>query len=201
MLVAGIKSRPVYSGLTIQPRARRHIFALEGEGAKALLDQQPALDEAVLSRSEILYVARGSQGTGLDEALRRLGADMFFTAPTIATLLFRLKGSLATAHMGTRLYLSGTEGFIGQAMLVALDYGMDHASIITEHRGSLARRVQCVHCKGITDDVTTSPFACSHCGLSLLVRDHYSRRLAAFQGVNIDAEDPGSGPDPEELFL
>ncbi|MFL5013791.1 dimethylamine monooxygenase subunit DmmA family protein [Rhizobium sp.] len=201
MLVAGIKSRPVYTGLTLQPRARRHIFALEGEGAKALLDQQPALDETALSRSEILYVARGSQGTGLDEALARLGADMFFTAPTIATLLFRLKGSLATAHMGTRLYLSGTEGFIGQAMLVALDYGMDHASVITEHRGSLARRVQCVHCKGITDDVTTSPFTCSHCGLPLLVRDHYSRRLAAFQGVNIDAEEPGSAPDPEELFL
>ncbi|MGR9236790.1 dimethylamine monooxygenase subunit DmmA family protein [Rhizobium leguminosarum] len=201
MLVAGIKSRPVYSGLTIQPRARRHIFALEGEGAKALLDQQPALDETALARSEILYVARGSQGSGLDEALRRLGADMFFTAPTIATLLFRLKGSLATAHMGTRLYLSGTEGFIGQAMLVALDYGMDHASVITEHRGSLARRVQCVHCKGITDDVSTSPFACSHCGLPLLVRDHYSRRLAAFQGVNIDAEEPGSAPDPEDLFL
>ncbi|WP_163880890.1 dimethylamine monooxygenase subunit DmmA family protein [Rhizobium laguerreae] len=201
MLVAGIKSRPVYTGLTIQPRARRHIFALEGEGAKALLDQQPALDETALSRSEILYVARGSQGSGLDETLRRLGADMFFTAPTIATLLFRLKGSLATAHMGTRLYLSGTEGFIGQAMLVALDYGMDHASVITEHRGSLARRVQCVHCKGITDDVTTSPFTCSHCGLPLLVRDHYSRRLAAFQGVNIDAEEPGSAPDPEELFL
>ncbi|NKK42564.1 dimethylamine monooxygenase subunit DmmA family protein [Rhizobium leguminosarum] len=201
MLVAGIKSRPVYTGLTIQPRARRHIFALEGEGAKALLDQQPALDETALARSEILYVARGSQGSGLDEALRRLGADMFFTAPTIATLLFRLKGSLATAHMGTRLYLSGTEGFIGQAMLVALDYGIDHASVITEHRGSLARRVQCVHCKGITDDVTTSPFACSHCGLPLLVRDHYSRRLAAFQGVNIDAEEPGSAPDPEDLFL
>jgi len=201
MLVAGIKSRPVYTGLTIQPRARRHIFALEGEGAKALLDQQPALDETALARSEILYVARGSQGSGLDEALRRLGADMFFTAPTIATLLFRLKGSLATAHMGTRLYLSGTEGFIGQAMLVALDYGMDHASVITEHRGSLARRVQCVHCKGITDDVSTSPFACSHCGLPLLVRDHYSRRLAAFQGVNIDAEEPGSAPDPEDLFL
>ncbi|MGR9140309.1 dimethylamine monooxygenase subunit DmmA family protein (plasmid) [Rhizobium leguminosarum] len=201
MLVAGIKSRPVYTGLTIQPRARRHIFALEGEGAKALLDQQPALDETALARSEILYVARGSQGSGLDEALRRLGADMFFTAPTIATLLFRLKGSLATAHMGTRLYLSGTEGFIGQAMLVALDYGIDHASVITEHRGSLARRVQCVHCKGITDDVSTSPFACSHCGLPLLVRDHYSRRLAAFQGVNIDAEEPGSAHDPEELFL
>ncbi|EJB01516.1 putative RNA-binding Zn-ribbon protein involved in translation (DUF1610 family) [Rhizobium sp. BK619] len=201
MLVAGIKSRPVYTGLIIQPNARRHIFALEGEGAKALLDQRAALDETALSRSEILYVARGSQGSGLDEALRHLGADMFFTAPTIATLLFRLKGSLATAHMGTRLYIAGTEGFIGQAMLMALDYGMDHASVITEHRGSLARRVQCVHCKGTTDDVTASPFTCSHCGLTLLVRDHYSRRLAAFQGVNIDAEEPGSAPDPEELFL
>ncbi|MEZ2130699.1 MULTISPECIES: dimethylamine monooxygenase subunit DmmA family protein [unclassified Sinorhizobium] len=201
MLVEGIKSRPVYRGLLIRPRARRHIFALEGEGANALLDQAAALDETALARSEILYVARGSQGTGHDEALNRLGADMFFVAPTIATLLFRLRGSLATARMGTQLYIAGTEGFIGQAMMVALDYGMDHASIITEHRGSLARRVQCVHCKGITEDVTHSPFACSHCGLSLLVRDHYSRRLGAFQGVNIDAEEPGSVPDPEGLFL
>lgn len=201
MLVEGIKSRPVYKGLTIQPQARHHIFALEGEGAHALLDQQAALDAGILSRSEILYVARGSQGTGHDEALRHLDADMFFVAPTIATLLFRLKGSLTTARMGTRLYLAGTEGFIGQAMMVALDHGMGHASIITEHRGSLARRVQCVHCKGITDNVTHSPFTCSHCGLPLLVRDHYSRRLGAFQGVNIDAEEPGSAPDPEELFL
>ena len=27
--------------------------------------------------------------------------------------------------MGTRLYLSGTEGFIGQGMKVALDHGVD----------------------------------------------------------------------------
>ncbi|AYG61732.1 dimethylamine monooxygenase subunit DmmA family protein [Rhizobium jaguaris] len=201
MLVEGIKSRPVYRGLIIQPKARKHIFALEGEGALALTEQQAALDETALARSEVLYVARGSRGKGRDEILRRFGADMFFAAPTIATLLFRLKGSLATAHMGTRLYIAGTEGFIGQAMMVALDYGMDHASVMTEHRGSLARRVQCVHCKGITEDVTHSPFTCSHCGLPLLVRDHYSRRLGAFQGVNIDAEEPGNAPDPEELFL
>ncbi|QPB23745.1 dimethylamine monooxygenase subunit DmmA family protein [Rhizobium sp. 007] len=201
MLVAGIKSRPVYKGLTIEPHAKRHIFALEGEGATALIDQKPAFDETILSRSEILYVACGSKGKGHDTALLGLGTDVFWTAPTIATLLFRLKGLLATAHMGIRLYIAGTEGFIGQAMTVGLEHGMDYASIITEHRGSLARRVQCVHCKGITDDVTASPFTCSHCGLTLLVRDHYSRRLGAFQGVNIDAEDRGSAPDPEELFL
>ncbi len=28
----------------------------------------------------------------------------------------------------------------------------------------------------------------------------YSRRIAAFQGVRIDAEDPGNVPDPVERF-
>ena len=59
-------------------------------------------------------------------------------------------------------------------MQVALEAGIDHTSIQTEHRGSLARRMQCVHCKGITENVTTQPATCSHCGLLLLVRDHYS---------------------------
>jgi dimethylamine monooxygenase subunit C len=57
-----------------------------------------------------------------------------------------------------------------------------------------------VHCKGITDDVKTNPCKCAHCGLNLLVRDHYSRRLAAFQGVCIDAEEPGTAPPPVEMF-
>jgi predicted RNA-binding Zn-ribbon protein involved in translation (DUF1610 family) len=200
MLVAGIKSRPVYTGLVLQPHARRHIFVLEGEGALALLDQRATLDDAILSRSEILYAPGGSPGRGHETALAALGARACWAAPTVPTLLFRLNGTLATARMGTRLYVAGTEGFIGQAMAVALDHGIDHASVITEHRGSLARRVQCVHCKGITEDVTASIFPCSHCGLALLVRDHYSRRLAAFQGVNVDAEEPGSAPAAEEVF-
>jgi len=201
MLVQGIKSRPQYKGISIDPHARRHLFALEGEGALALLEQAGGLTADLAGRSEILYVARGSQGQDHGQALTALGADICWSAPTIPTLLFRLRGSLANARMGTRLYIAGTEGFIGQAMQVALDAGIDHDSIPTEHRGSLARRVQCVHCKGTTDNVTTSPVTCSHCGLSLLVRDHYSRRLGAFQGVNIDAEEPGTAPDPEELFL
>jgi predicted RNA-binding Zn-ribbon protein involved in translation (DUF1610 family) len=200
MLVQGIKSRPVYRGIAIDPHARRHIFALEGEGALALTEQKSALTPAILERTEVLYVPGGSQGQDRDKALAALGADVFWQAHTIQTLLFRLRGSLNNATMGTRLYISGTEGFIGQVMQVALDLGMDFNSIPTEHRGSLARRVQCVHCKGTTENVTMSPFTCSHCGLTLLVRDHYSRRLAAFQGVNIDAEEPGTAPAPEELF-
>lgn len=201
MLVQGIKSRPVYRGISVDPNAKRHLMVLQGEGAEALLEQKPALTLDLLAKMEILFVAGAARGKDHDRALLELGADVFWQAPTVETLLFRLAGTLDRANMGTRLYISGTEGFIGRAMQLALDRGMDFQSIPTEHRGSEARRVQCVHCKGITENVTTSPFTCSHCGLPLLVRDHYSRRLGAFQGVNVDAEEPGTAPRPEELFL
>ena len=200
MLVAGIKSRPVYSGLNIDQHAKRHLFALEGEGALALLDQVKAAGPDFLKNADILYVASGSKAEDHDKKLEALGADTLWVAPTIPVLLNRYHVMLGQAKMGTRLYIAGTEGFMGQAMQVAMNHGVDHASIHTEHRGSAARRVQCVHCKGITDNVTTSPYTCTHCGLSLLVRDHYSRRIGAFQGVNIDAEEPGTAPKPEELF-
>ncbi|HEV7247787.1 MAG TPA: dimethylamine monooxygenase subunit DmmA family protein [Shinella sp.] len=200
MLVQGIKSRPEYKGLDIDPHAKRHLFVLEGEGAKALIDQVGAKGNDFLAKSEILYLAAGAAPKAYDIALSALSPDVFWQAPTLQPLLFRLRACLDLARMGTRLYIAGTEGFIGQIMQVAIEFGIDYHSIHTEHRGSTARRVQCVHCKGITDNVTTSPFACSHCGLPLLVRDHYSRRLGAFQGVNIDAEEPGTAPAPEEMF-
>lgn len=200
MLVAGIKSRPVYSGLNIDNHAKRHLFALEGEGALALIEQVKAAGSDFLKNADILYVASGSRAEDHDRKLAALGADTFWLAPTIPVLLNRFHVMLGQAHMGTRIYLAGTEGFIGQAQQVAMNHGVDPASINAEHRGSTARRVQCVHCKGITENVTTSPFTCSACGLSLLVRDHYSRRLGAFQGVCIDAEEPGTAPKPEELF-
>jgi dimethylamine monooxygenase subunit C len=200
MLVEGIKSRPVYTGLTIDPHAQRHLIALEGEGPLALIDQVKVVGNDFLSKAEILYVAGGSKAEGHDSKLCGLNPFDLWIAPTVPVLLNRLTATLQSAKMGTRLYLSGTEGFIGQAMQVALDFGVDFHSIHTEHRGSTARRVQCVHCKGFTENVTTSPYACIHCGLQLLVRDHYSRRLGAFQGVCIDAEEPGTAPAPKELF-
>lgn len=200
MLVAGIKSRPEYKGIDIDPHAKRHLFVLEGEGALALIERAGSDDGDFLKKTEILYLPSGSVARNHDQALGALEADVFWKAPTLQPLIFRLRACLEGANMGTRIYISGTEGFIGQIVQVALDFGVDFNSLKTEHRGSLARRVQCVHCKGITDNVTTSPVICTHCGLPLLVRDHYSRRLGAFQGVNIDAEEPGTAPEPEEIF-
>lgn len=200
MLVKGIKSRPVYTGLAIDDNAQRHLFALEGEGVAALGDQVKIKGDGFLVSAEILFVADAGRNAVHLASLEQLKPDVLWSAPSLPVLLNRLRQNLVNTHMGTRLYLSGTEGFIGQCMKVALEQGVDFNSILTEHRGSEARRVQCVHCKGITENVRTQPCTCSHCGLELLVRDHYSRRLAAFQGVCIDAEEPGTAPPQEVAF-
>jgi predicted RNA-binding Zn-ribbon protein involved in translation (DUF1610 family) len=186
-----IKSRPVYGVLEPRPGAL-HLVVADGEGAAAVLDLVRAAPDMV-GAMHILYTP-GPNGTDLSAELQALGAPQCYCAPTIPTLLTRLARVLTDAHMGTQFYLSGTEGLMGQAERDIMATGVPYRDIQKEHRGSLVRRVQCVHCKGITENVATDPFKCSHCGLNLFVRDHYSRRIAAFQGVNIDAEDPGQVP-------
>ncbi|WP_131195119.1 dimethylamine monooxygenase subunit DmmA family protein [Lichenihabitans psoromatis] len=200
MLQPSIKSRPVYGTLT--PRAgSEHLIVADAAGADAILDMAAIAPLGFFDKAHILYVPIEHSNRERGDRLRALDAAMFYEGPSLAAALPRLAQALANARMGTRLYLAGTEGLIGQAMKMALDAGIDHSSIETEHRGSTARRVQCVHCKGITENVTTQPAVCAHCGLTLFVRDHYSRRIAAFQGVCIDAEEPGIVPPTEEAFL
>lgn len=198
MIEPTIKSRPVYGTLTPQP-GRDHLFVADAEGAEAILDVAKAAPAGFFSNAEIVFIPRAT-GDKYLAALQALKPARFYEGPSIHAALPRLRQTFATSRMGLRLYLTGTEGLIGQAMQAALEAGIDHSSIQTEHRGSLARRVQCVHCKGVTEDVTTQPVTCSHCGLLLHVRDHYSRRLAAFQGVCINAEDRSEIPPTEEIF-
>jgi predicted RNA-binding Zn-ribbon protein involved in translation (DUF1610 family) len=174
----------------------------DGEGAEAILDlfqKAGAQASSLLEKSHIIYMP-GPNGTDLGARLEALGAAQYHRSPSFASAQSRLKKVLADAHMGLQIYLAGTEGLMGQAQRDVIEAGLPHEAVQTEHRGSTVRRVQCVHCKGITENVRTDPFKCSHCGLHLFVRDHYSRRLAAFQGVNIDAEDPGQVPDAVERF-
>ncbi|MDO7722869.1 MAG: hypothetical protein MUQ18_00830, partial [Loktanella sp.] len=124
----------------------------------------------------------------------------YYEGPSYAASVSRIRKVLADAKMGLQVYLAGTEGLMGQAQLEATNAGIPHTAIQCEHRGSVARRMQCVHCKGITEDVEVDPFICSHCGLNLFVRDHYSRRIAAYQGVCIDAEDPGNVPPSKGIY-
>lgn len=191
-----ILSRPRYGVLELRPGSG-HLMVADGNGAGALIDLVAA--GAPLATSHIIYVP-GVNGIDRAAELQALGTAQFVRLPTFAAALPRLQKVLADAHMGLQIYVAGTEGLMGQVQREVVVAGLPHTALQMEHRGSLARRVQCVHCKGITENVTVDPFQCSHCGLNLFVRDHYSRRIAAFQGVNIDAEDPGSVPASVERF-
>lgn len=197
MPAPSIKSRPVYGTLMPCP-GQLHLLVADAEGAEAIRDLAARAPAGFFDKAHILYVPGHYANATVDLAALKPAA--LHEGPTIAAILPKLTQYLVNARMGTQLYLAGTEGLIGQAMKLATDHGIPHGAILTEHRGSLARRVQCVHCKGITENVTTQPMRCAHCGLMLLVRDHYSRRLAAFQGVCIEAEEPGSAPPMEEVF-
>lgn len=196
-----IRSRPVYGELV--PRSGTgHLMVADGQGAAAIADlfgKAGSDAAAMLAKSQIIYMP-GPDGSDASGVVSALGAAQFFRAPTFAAALPRLRKVLGDAHMGLQIYLAGTEGLIGQAQREVIEAGLPHSAVQTEHRGSTLRRVQCVHCKGITENVRTDPFRCAHCGLNLFVRDHYSRRIAAFQGVNIDAEDPGQVPPAVERF-
>ena len=194
-----IRSRPVYGEL--QPRVGlAHLMVADGEGGQALVDLfGKAGGGAMLALSHIIYIP-GANGCDMSGAVQALGSAQYRSCPSYAAALPRLRKVLADAHMGLQVYLAGTEGLIGQALLEVTQAGLTRDAVQTEHRGSLVRRVQCVHCKGVTENVHTDPFRCSHCGLNLFVRDHYSHRVAAFQGVCIDAEDPGVVPAAVERF-
>lgn len=200
MSLGRIKSRPIYKGLVPDATATRHLIVAEDEGAEAVVELAAKASHGFLQRASIFYVVSGTRGQEHKSRLEALGTDACYSFPSIPTLLFRLNSVLETATMGVRLYISGTEGFIGQVLQAALSHGIDHQSVLTEHRGSLARRVQCIHCKGFTEMVRTNLVKCGHCGITLLVRDHYSRRLGAFMGVSADAETPGELPPSQENF-
>lgn len=190
-----IKSRPVYGTLELRP-GPEHLFIADAHGAQAIIALANN-DGELIAGAQILYIPKD---VDLTDQLNALRPTQLHIAPSYGALLPHIRDALQDAKMGLQLYLAGSEGLIGQAESEALKAGVPYSAIQTEHRGSTARRMQCVHCKGITEDVATDPFICSNCGLTLLVRDHYSRRLAAFQGVRVDAEDPGNVPAMRGLY-
>lgn len=200
MLVSGIKSRPVYHGLHPDPNARRNLIVCDVAGADAVVELMARADAEFARRINVFLVAEGAKKKEIRAVAQRLEPAAVEVKPSLAAAIDRVREELASAAMGLRLYAAGTEPLIGSVVKVGAEHLIDPLSIRTEHRGSLMRRVQCVHCKAMIENVTTNPVPCPQCGLHLLVRDHYSRRIAAFQGVCINAECPDEIPEPKVEF-
>lgn len=180
----------------LQPRpCRSALIVTDDAGAAAVLalaEQAPDL----IAKAMVLHV---QDGFSMAPALAALRPAQVVTVAATAELPAALDQALQGAAMGLQAFLAGSEGLIGKAMAGLLAAGLPLGAIQSEHRGTAARRMQCVHCKTIAEDVTVDPYRCPGCGRALYVRDHFSRRLGAFQGVCIDAETPGDVPPSVEI--
>jgi DNA-directed RNA polymerase subunit RPC12/RpoP len=202
MLVTGIKSKPVYAPLRADTRGRYHLMLGNGIGNVALMRVLHELRSAApqaLARTRVLSIA--DTGSGAPADYTALGLQELRVFQDVPALLSDFRSLLDDALMGTRLYVAGPESFIGLAMKIALEFDLNKDEIRAEELGTLARRVYCIHCRTTTEDVRTNIVRCIDCGSWLLVRDHYSRRLAAYMGVMVDAEAPGELPEIKEVFL
>lgn len=188
------RSRPLYPKF-VSRGAVPTVMVAEGAGGAALIELA-ASDPEVMRDAHLIYIPSGSD---LGPQIAALSPRLYHQAPSYQAVLPRLNKALSEAHMGTHLYIAGDEGLIGRVSAAAMAVGLPLGAIQAERHGGTARRMQCVHCKGVTEGVTTDPYICAHCGLTLFVRDHYSRRLGAFQGVCVDAETPGVVPPTQEI--
>ncbi|MET1086508.1 MAG: dimethylamine monooxygenase subunit DmmA family protein [Arthrobacter sp.] len=199
MLITGIKSRPVYDALTPMVSGLNHLAAGQGSGGKPLVRLLGEMSPDQLAATTVLYSTESFTGKNYLVDLQQFNVCDLVVFPKNDDAVRGLDAFLATAKMGTRLYISGSEGFIGTSMQVATAYGMNRDEVLREHAGSFVRRVWCAHCGHYSENVTHRVFTCLGCELDLIVRDHYSGRLAAFQGVKADSEVPGELPENEEL--
>jgi NAD(P)H-flavin reductase len=202
MLVTGIKSKPVYAPLQADTRGRFHLMVGMGVGAAPLLRVIAEMKSAAaqsLKHTRVLYVP-DTGGVGIDEFESAAVGEVRVFEGTPA-LLEKFRAILSESLMGTRLYVAGPESFIGLIMKIALEFNLNKDEIRAEECGTLARRIYCIHCRATTEQVRTNIVRCVGCTRWLLVRDHYSRRLAAYMGVMVDAEAPGELPPVKEVFL
>jgi hypothetical protein len=180
----------------------RVLYVPDGDNAGAAAGQSSAVagqSSAVAGNSSA--AAGNSSATPEIERFRAAAVGNVQAFPDTPALLEEFRSTLGQSLMGTRLYVAGPESFIGLVMKIALEFNLNKDEIRAEECGTLARRVYCIHCRVTTENVRTNIVRCVDCDRWLLVRDHYSRRLAAYMGVMVDAEAPGELPPLKEVFL
>ena len=162
-----MRSKPVYAALELDASARRHLFLTQGPDGRRAACRAVAADP---SASAAVLTFDGAE-SDMDDVLAEAGMD-------------------------TAFYVAGSEVFVWRTTHRLRQAGVEGRRIQQELAGSAARRVYCVHCRTTSEEVTAALYCCTACGLTLTVRDHFSRPLSAYMGVSADA-DLGVSADAE----
>ena len=171
-----MKSKPVYKLLELDTSARRHIIFAQGEGLTAA------------------QTAAGSPESDVHMVAIEEGLPDTYTTTLVAD-------SIAGSGLNTAFYVLGPERFLWDVERTLRAAGIEQDRILMHLAGSKARRVFCVHCQTINESVTTTVYRCEQCAIYLTVRDHFSRRMGAYMGVVVNAEEPDIIPEPEMIYV
>lgn len=134
---------------------------------------------------------------GLLEQLAHDGQLLELLCPAADEGVFeaRVQSLLADAAVGARLYVCGDESFIWRAHALARQAGLLDEEIELFNTGE-QRTLYCVHCATLQVIGDQGQADCAGCGVRLLVREHFSRRLGAYMGVCLDPDHPHAEGQP-----
>ena len=149
-----IPSRPVYGDLEPRPGSA-HLIVADGEGGAAVVDLFAKASAAAGDAGQHTYhLCAGRQRHRPDRRVQALGAAQFYRGPSFAAAASRLPRCWPMPISGSNSTLTGTEGLMAQAAAAAHGGGLYRMNRCRRSIADrLARRVQCVHCKGITENV------------------------------------------------
>lgn len=107
------------------------------------------------------------------------------------SVLAALREQVERARVGWRLMLAGPEADVLPAQSVALRHGAVPAEVRVHVTSTRDKRVHCPHCRDVTraDLAVDETVPCDGCDRELVVYHHVSRRLGAYLGFMVDAED------------
>jgi hypothetical protein len=119
--------------------------------------------------------------------------------PNQDALIEQLPDLVTGLPAGTVCYLFGRESFIWPTITQLLALGLAREQCLAERCGPLVRDVVCSHCKQRMHDVGKNMVICDGCGRLLWNYDHFSTRLGAYMGFEVNAECPNDIPPREDL--
>ncbi len=100
-----------------------------------------------------------------------------------------LCASLRASSSPTQLYAAGSQSFLLSVSRLARPGERVGSAIQAELTGSRARDVQCMCCKNIYRDIDYRALDCPRCEVTLMVSDHYSASVGAFETVALRPAD------------
>ena len=178
-------SPPVFTSLDWRP-AGAH-FIVSDEAGLAAVERLLAKPVPVSGGHLALHVL--GRESKIDSLLLPDRMDVYVN-PDDRSFQEILCASILASSNATRLYAAGSQSFLLSVSRLARRSELAGSAIQAELTGSGARDAQCTCCKNIYHDIDYRAFDCPRCAVTLIVRDHYSAGVGAYEAVALHPADP-----------